>query len=159
MNNKFLGLCIAILLLSACAPSALSAATVQPVAVNKQASIPMSALQTSLSEILKSNGFDQNLYCDEALCFSHERTLPQMVANVQENGGFAIHIFKNASGAIDLTVLSLIVTKAYGQDLTEWITGHLDASLAEDQTGSVGNYDIWMRVYEDKGIVTITPKG
>jgi PBP1b-binding outer membrane lipoprotein LpoB len=156
MNNKFLGLCIAILFLSACSQAA---ATVQPVVANKQASIPMSVLQTSLSETLKSNGFDQNLNCDEALCFSHERTLPQMVANVQENGGFAIHIFKDASGAINLSVLSQIVTKAYGQELTDWITGHLDASLAEDQTGSLGNYDIWMRVYADKGIVTITPKG
>ena len=82
-----------------------------------------------------------------------------MVANVQENGGFAIHVFKDASGAVDVTVLSSVVTQAYGQDLTNWITEHLDASILEDQTGYVGNYTIWMRVYDDKGIVTITPNG
>jgi hypothetical protein len=156
MNKKILTFSIALFILSACSQAA---QTFDTPAANRQADVPMSALQSSLSEILKSNGFDQNPYCDESLCFSHESTPPQMVANVQENGGFAIHVFKDASGAVDVTVLSSVVTQAYGQDLTNWITEHLDASILEDQTGYVGNYTIWMRVYDDKGIVTITPNG
>jgi hypothetical protein len=156
MNKKFLAFSIAIFILSSCSQSTQTFDT--PVA-NRQADIPMSALQSSLSEILISNGFDQNPYCDDSLCFSHERMPPQMVANIQENGVFACHVFKDASGEVDITVLSLVVTQAYGQELTDWITENLDASLLEDQTGFVGNYTIWMRVYEDKGIVTITPNG
>ena len=149
MNKIFLALSIACFVLSACSPAAQAVHT--PVVNRSVQSSPLAA-------ILSSNGFDFSPIC-ESPCFAYERMSPRMVANLQDNGNFIIHVFKDAGGVLDVQILYLVITQAYGQDLTNWIAEHLDASLRADQTGSVGNYDIWMRVYEDKGIITITPKG
>jgi hypothetical protein len=111
-----------------------------------------------LSEILKNNGFQLGPYNDPP-GFSYERMDPQMAANGKENGEFVVHVFKETDGSLDITVLSCVITQAYGPDFTDWIDHHLEAAVRADQAGRIGRHDIWMRVYEEKGIVRIIPHG
>jgi hypothetical protein len=120
----------------------------------KRAAIPAD----TLSAILRSSGFTLGPYRDPP-GFSYERISPQMAANLKDNGEFIMHVFKNAGGVLDLHVLYLVIAQAYGQDFTDWIAEHLDAALRADQTGSIGKYTCWMRVYENKGIIRIMPGG
>jgi hypothetical protein len=111
-----------------------------------------------LSAILRSNGFNPGPFCDPP-GFSYERMSPQMAANGKDNVEFIMHVFKDAGGALDVQVLQRVITQAYGQDFTDWIAEHLEAARRADQTGSIGNHTIWMRVYEDKGIIRIIQNG
>ena len=111
-----------------------------------------------LSEILRNNGFTPGPYGDPP-GFSYERKDPQMAANGKENSEFVMHVFKDADGVLDIQVLSLVITQAYGPDYTDWIANHLEAAVRADQAGRIGRHDIWMRVYDEKGIVRIIPHG
>jgi hypothetical protein len=156
MNKKFLAFSLVVLIMSACSISTQPALT--PMA-EKLATLPADDLQSSaLAGILKSNGFAIRAHCASP-CSAYERLSPQMTANIHENNQLIIQVFKDAQGVLDLQVLSLVVTQAYGAEFTSWITDHLDAALLEDQTGTIGGYTIWMRIYEEKGIINIRPKG
>jgi hypothetical protein len=111
-----------------------------------------------MSEILRDNGFHPGPYADPP-GFSYQRMHPQMAVNGKEDGEFVMHVFKDADGSLDIQVLSLVITQAYGQDFTDWIAIHLGAAVRADQAGRIGRYDIWMRVYEEKGIIRIIPHG
>jgi hypothetical protein len=111
-----------------------------------------------LSEILRSNGFHPGPYGGPP-GVSYERKDPRMAANGKENGEFVMHVFKDADGVLDKQVLSLVITQAYGPDFADWIANHLEAAVRADQAGRIGRHDIWMRVYEEKGIVRIIPHG
>lgn len=170
MINRCLVLCFLILILSACSRPTQDVPTGDS---NRQAGVPdhslesgptsafapdltMSARSSALSEVLLSNGFEINPICDTP-CFTYESTSLRMAANIQDNDEFVIHIFKDTSGVLNVQALYLVITQAYGQELTNWIDEHLEASLQGDQSGSIGEYDIWIRVYEDKGIIRISP--
>ncbi len=127
----------------------------------KKKSLPKRRVDTfanRLSEILKSNGFHPGPYADPP-SFSYERMHPQMAVNGKENGEFIMHVFKDADGSLDTQVPSLVITQAYGPDFTDWVANHLEAAVIAEQAGRIGRYDIWMRVYEEKGIVRIIPHG
>jgi hypothetical protein len=127
----------------------------------KKKSLPKRRADTfapRLSEILRSNGFHPGPYGDPP-GFSYERMDPKMAANGKENGEFVMHFFKDTDGSLNIHVLSLVITQAYGPDYADWIADHLGAAIRADQAGRIGRHDIWMRVYEEKGIVRIIPHG
>jgi hypothetical protein len=111
-----------------------------------------------LSAILQSNGFSPGPYRDPP-GFSYERMTPRMAANGKDNGEFILHVFKDAGGELDIQVVQRVITQAYGQDFTDWIAEHLEAARRADQAGHIGKYDIWIRVYEDKGIFRLILHG
>jgi hypothetical protein len=111
-----------------------------------------------ISEILRSNGFYPGAYRDPA-GFSYERMEPRMAVNVKANGELVMHFFKDADGSLNLQVLSLVITQAYGQGFADWIDHHLAAAVEADQIGRIGRHDIWMMIYEEKGILRILPHG
>jgi hypothetical protein len=149
----------AFILLSACAPST----------SQTQAAIPTvdPGLQENLTptqppafaEILGNNDFHQTRNYCSSICTSYELYDPQMVAKVYDSGVFSIQSVADSSGALDLQVLNLVLTQAYGQETTDWVTENLKASLRKEQTGSVGNYDITMSgKANERVMITITPK-
>lgn len=157
--KKIIFVTIAFLLLSACAPS-----TAQP-----QAAIPTidPALQENLTpsqppafaEILTTNGFHQTRNFCTSICTSYELYDPQMVAKVYDSGMFTIQTVAGSDGVLDMQVLNLVLTQAYGQDLIDWVTENLKASLRKEQTGSVGNYDITMSgKANERVVISVTPK-
>ena len=82
-----------------------------------------------------------------------------MVAKVYDSGVFSIQTVAGSSGVLDLQALNLVLTQAYGQNLTDWVTENLKASLRKEQTGSVGNYSIIMSgKANERLMITVTPK-
>ena len=82
-----------------------------------------------------------------------------MVAKVYDSGVFSIQTVASSSGVLDLQVFNLVLTQAYGQELTDWVTENLKAALRKEQTGSVGNYQVTMSgKANERVIVTVTPK-
>ena len=156
MNKNFLAFSLVVLILSACSISTQAAQT--PMA-EKQASISADAQQSSaLAGILESNGFAGRAKCASD-CSVYERLSPRMTANIHDNNQLIIQVFKDAGGVLDLQVTSLVVAQAYGREFATWITDHSNAAQLEDQTGLIGSYSIWMRIYEEKGIINIRHAG
>ena len=171
MNIKILALGSIIFALSACSQPVLDNQLEDP---NRQVVIPenaldpgptsavgpgvtMSARSSALSKVLLSNGFEINPICDTP-CFTYESTSLRMAANIQGDDEFVIHVFKDSNGVLNMQVPYLLITQAFSQEISNWIDEHLEASLQGDQDGDVGEYNIWIRVYEDKGIIRITPR-
>ena len=146
-----------IVLLSACSPSQTPVAnpTSDPSALDTLAKTEPPAF----TEILTANGFHQTRNYCTSVCTSYELYDPQMVAKVYDSGVFSIQTVAGSSGVLDLQTLNLVLTQAYGQDLTDWVTENLKASLRKEQTGSVGNYSIIMSgKANERLMITVTPK-
>lgn len=165
--KKIIFISIAIMLLSACEPSQQSienAISQTQAAITTLTFAPHQEEQTptqppSFAEILGSNGFHQTgNYCT-SICTSYELYQPQMIAKVYDNGMFSIEDVAPKGGVLDVQILYLVLTQAYGQELTNWATDHLNASLRKEQSGSVGNCEITMSGKKnERVIITITPK-
>ena len=148
---------IGILLISACA--SLQTPVANPTTdLSAQENLTLTE-PPSYAEILGYNGFHQTRNFCTSICTSYELYDPQMVAKVYDSGVFSIQVTASSSGVLDLQVLNLVLTQAYGQELTDWVTENLKASLRKEQTGSFGNYDITMSgKANERLIVTVTPK-
>jgi hypothetical protein len=165
--KKIIIITIAIMLLSACEPSQKSienAISQTQAAITALTFTPIQEVQTptrppSFAEILGGNGFHQTRNYCTSICTSYELYQPQMIAKVYDNGMFSIEDVAPKGGVLDVQILYLVLTQAYGQDLTDWATEHLNASFRKEQTGSVGNFDITMSgKANERVIITIIPK-
>ena len=151
---------IAMLLLTACAPSQKPIDT----AISQSQPAAESELKTStspqtLTEILLDNGFHQTRNYCTGTCTSYEVYTPQTIAKVYDDGTFSIQAVASTGGVLDLQVFNLVLTQAYGEELTDWAAEHLDRSFRKEQTGSLGNYDLTMTGKENERVtITITPK-
>ena len=157
--NNFVILTVAILLLSACATS-----TSQPQAANPTIDLVLQENLTptqppAFAEMLTANGFHQTRNYCTSICTSYELYDPQMVAKVYDSGMFTIQTVAGNDGVLDLQILYLVLTQAYGQDLTAWVTENLKVSLRKEQTGRVGGFDITMSGKPNERVmISVTPK-
>ena len=155
--KKIILISFLIVLLSACSPSQTTVfnPTTDPSALDTLALTEPPVFP----EILTANGFHQTRNYCTSICTSYELYDPQMVAKVYDSGMFTIQTVAGSDGVLDLQVLNLVLTQAYGQGLTDWVTENLKASLRKEQTGRVGNFDITMSGKANERVaISITPK-
>ncbi len=148
--KKVILIALAIILLAACAPKTQSTA---PAATGPTPTPP------PFAEILINNGFHQTRnYCTVA-CTSYELYDPQTIAKVNDDGTFSIQAVAGPGGVLDMQIFNLVLTQAYGEEVTDWATEHLIASLRKEQTDSLGFYDVSMTGKENERVtITINPK-
>ncbi len=147
--KKFTIISLAIIMLAACAPNTNST---DPAATGPTPTPP------PFAEFLINNGFHQTRnYCTVA-CTSYELYNPQTIAKVNDDGTFSIQAVASARGVLDMQVVNLVLTQAYGQEFTDWATEHLSASLRKEQTDRLGFYDVSMTGKENERVtITINP--
>jgi hypothetical protein len=160
MKRAILLTVLAIILLTACAPS-------QGPTDTDKSQAPLAAdspLQDlvppqTLTEILLDNGFHQTRNYCTGTCTSYEVYTPQTIAKVYDDGTFSIQAVASTGGVPDLQVFNLVLTQAYGEELTDWAAEHLNAAMRKEQTDSLGSYGVSMTGKENERVtITITPK-
>lgn len=158
--KKIIFFVLVTLLLNSCTPSqqAIDAAISQSQPAADNQLIGLVPPQT-LTEILLDNGFHQTRNYCTGTCTSYEIYTPQTIAKVNDDGTFSIQAVASAGGVLDLQVFNLVLTQAYGQELTDWAAEHLNAAMRKEQTDSLGNYGVSMTGKTNERVtITITPK-